>query len=100
MSQNSRTNKMAETGFNWKKVSIKTHAFDGTHRSGAQTLQQPANVMTSAETFECQPEASVDEDGQPTVEKTIFIVKPVYIPVHIAADKEISGQKIRNLKNK
>ena len=87
---------MAETGFNWKKVSIKTHNFDGTHRSGA--LAQ--NTMTSAETFECQPEHTIDNDGQPMVEKTIFIVKPVYIPVHIAADKEINGQKIRKMKNK
>ena len=39
--QRSRQDPLNNTGFNWKKVSIKTNALEGTHRSGGQTYHVP-----------------------------------------------------------
>ena len=58
---------MNETNFNWKKVNIKTNSvFDGTHRTGG------------GDTSRIMSDFDNEEDGVPTLEKTIYIVKTSY----------------------
>ena len=60
---------MNETNFNWKKVNIKTNSvFDGTQNTGGGT----SRIMSDFDN---------EEDGIPTIEKTIYIVKPLYVPI-------------------
>ena len=39
---------MNNTGFNWKKVSIRTNNFDGTHRSGGNKYHVPKEYAQPA----------------------------------------------------
>ena len=120
---------MNNTGFNWKKVSIRTNNFDGTHRSGGNKYHvpkeyaQPAKyspgalidmmskvnhkgpvphkVVTSEE-FDRMASDKAAADGTPMVEKTIFIVKPIYVPVPVggAAKTDVTGKMMKKLKSK
>ena len=123
---------MNQTGFNWKKVSIRTNNFDGTHRSGGQTYNVPKayqpppklkpgvlldmmeevnhkgpikHKIVTDEEFEKLAIQNEAVNGKPMVEKTIFIVKPIYVPVvdGPAGDevtKDISSQKMKRIKSK
>ena len=104
---------MNETGFNWKPVDIKTTAFDGTHRTGNTSIHVPKSYIknlkrptqpgelldmmektghkgpiktrvVSSDQFEKLAQQNAERDGgRPMVEKTIFIVKPIYVPVQV-----------------
>lgn len=123
---------MNQTGFNWKKVSIRTNNFDGTHRSGGQTYNVPKayqpppklqpgvlldmmedvnhkgpikHKIVTDEEFERLAMQNSLQNGKPMVEKTIFIVKPIYVPViggsgGEGVSKEVSQQKMKRIKSK
>ena len=73
---------MNETNFNWKKVNIKTNSvFDGTQNTGGGT----SRIMSDFDN---------EEDGIPTIEKTIYIVKPLYVPIQVGNATEGKLTKI------
>jgi len=129
MSQQQRsraTNNMNETGFNWKKVSIRTNQFDGTHKTGGQSYHVPKQYqpppklspgalidmmhdvdhkgpvphkVVSADEFErLAREKASEDDGKAMVEKTIFIVKPIYVPVIVLTGKNLKKMKSKQQK--
>mmetsp|Transcript_14043 Transcript_14043/g.17749 ORF Transcript_14043/g.17749 Transcript_14043/m.17749 type:complete len:220 (+) Transcript_14043:197-856(+) len=134
MSQQQRSraaNNMNETGFNWKKVSIRTNQFDGTHKTGGQSYHVPKqyqpppklspgalidmmhNVdhkgpvphkVVSADEFErLAREKASEDDGKAMVEKTIFIVKPIYVPVIVGGNGQeqvLTGKNLKKMKSK
>ena len=121
---------MNDTGFNWKQVDIKTDKnFDGTgtHRFGSTSVHVPKsyskpkklspgqllNMMqqtdhkgpisqkiVSSQEFEKLTQDKKVQDGHPLIEKTIFIVKPIYVPVEVPIDKYEAGKDHGQLSNK
>ena len=101
-------NQYNDTGFNWKNVEIKTALGDTFNGSQLQSIRVPkaysrqkkspgqlldmmqevqhkgpiSHKIVSEAEFERLAQRQVDRDGgKPMVEKTIFIVKPIYVPI-------------------
>lgn len=65
-----------------------------------QNVMEKKKGLGKDDFIERQAQQQAADDGQPIMEKTIFIVKPIYVPVHIAADNEITGKKISKKQKK
>ena len=57
--------------------------------------------VVNATEFERLAREQVEKDGKPMVEKTIFIVKPIYVPINVAAQGgQIPAQTAEQSKKK